>query len=421
MTTPSGPILFNSSTGSDSLASGLGPATAVNGSGASTTATSAVVTGIDTTGVSAGDLLWVESSSGRQFSVIASVDSATQVTCDDVFANTESGRNWAIGGKRLSLGSTSSRTLFGTSGMAAGWVLELEDGYTETLLSELEILASGDTTSGPCVLKGVFSATAKPVLTFSNNGRGIYYRGNRWKFIDFDLKNTHATKTGSTAIFAENQGRMNAEIRRVNISDSTDNFHTGVRLGGVFKLVACEIAHAVDDGIQSGGNTSNHTIAGCYVHHCGVAGLDQGNQAGVRLLFNVFANNGGNGAELNTFGGSVVAAGNVFHGNGGSGLLIGSSTSADLVVNNTFTSSGAYGISNESGLDLMAEGGLMDYNAFHNNTSGPRNNLSVGEHDVTLTTDPYTDAATGDFTLNSTAGGGADCADAGFPQMIPGA
>ena len=95
-----GQSYLTSSAGSDTQSSGLGPSTAVYGAGASTTAASAVVTGIDTTGVSVGDLLWVQSSSDRQFSIIASVDSSTQVTCDDVFANTESLRTWAVGGKR---------------------------------------------------------------------------------------------------------------------------------------------------------------------------------------------------------------------------------------------------------------------------------------------------------------------------------
>lgn len=112
MTTLNGLIIFNASTGSDSAASGCGPATALTGTGAATTGASAVVTGISTTGVTAGDLLWVLSSSGRQFSVIASVDSATQVTCDDVFDNTESGRTWAIGGKRATFDDVNSRHIF---------------------------------------------------------------------------------------------------------------------------------------------------------------------------------------------------------------------------------------------------------------------------------------------------------------------
>ena len=98
MTTPNGAIVFNATYGSDTQASGLGPATALYGSGATTDGT-AVVTGITTTGVTAGDLLWVQTSSGRQFSIIASVDSGAQVTCDDTLSAGLS-QTWAIGGKR---------------------------------------------------------------------------------------------------------------------------------------------------------------------------------------------------------------------------------------------------------------------------------------------------------------------------------
>ncbi len=137
MTAPNGPLLFNSSTGSDTAASGLGPASALSGAGASTTAASAVVTGITTTGVTAGDMLWVDSTSGRRFSIIASVDSGTQVTCDDVFDNTEASRAWGIGGKRRSLaGSCQSLDSAGLDfdGLE---VIQFEDGYTETFTSRL--------------------------------------------------------------------------------------------------------------------------------------------------------------------------------------------------------------------------------------------------------------------------------------------
>lgn len=113
MTAANGNVLFNATTGSDTQSSGLGPSSAVYGNAASITSGSAVVTGISTTGVSSGDLLWVLSSSGRQFSVIASVDSSTQVTCDNNFDVTETGRTWACGGKRATLDDTSSRRLLG--------------------------------------------------------------------------------------------------------------------------------------------------------------------------------------------------------------------------------------------------------------------------------------------------------------------
>ncbi len=114
MTLPNGNVILNSSTGSDTQSSGLGPSTAVYGSNASITLDSNVVTGIDTTGVTAGDLLWVQSSVGRQFIIIASVDSATQVTCDENFNVTESGRTWAIGGKRATLDNADLSTIYGT-------------------------------------------------------------------------------------------------------------------------------------------------------------------------------------------------------------------------------------------------------------------------------------------------------------------
>ena len=137
MTAPNGAIVFNNSTGvgSDTTASGLG-ASNVYGSGASTTGSSTVVTGIDTTGVSSGDLLWVQSSSGRQFSIIATVDSSTQVTCDDVFANTESGRTWAIGGKRATFDNSDSRRLFNDDS-AAGFIIETETDQSITSVIEI--------------------------------------------------------------------------------------------------------------------------------------------------------------------------------------------------------------------------------------------------------------------------------------------
>jgi hypothetical protein len=55
-----------------------------------------------------------------------------------------------------------------------------------------------------------------------------------------------------------------------------------------------------------------------------------------------------------------------------------------------------------------------NYNAYRNNTSGPRQYLTAGANDVTLTADPYTNEAGNDFSLNATAGGGAACTDTGF-------
>jgi hypothetical protein len=57
-------------------------------------------------------------------------------------------------------------------------------------------------------------------------------------------------------------------------------------------------------------------------------------------------------------------------------------------------------------------------NAFGNNTGGTGWPGSVG--DVALTANPFTNAGSGDYSLNSTAGGGAALKGAGFPGIFPG-
>ena len=61
-----------------------------------------------------------------------------------------------------------------------------------------------------------------------------------------------------------------------------------------------------------------------------------------------------------------------------------------------------------------------DYNAYGGNNSGGAqlNNVSGGAHDVTLTADPTVAGSSNNFALNSTAGGGASCAGAGFPGIL---
>ena len=133
MTAPSGPILFDSSTGSDTAASGLGPATAITGSSAELDGSSTVDVSYDMaslSGISAGDLLFCDTTSGRKFSIVASVDTLSgTITTDDAWG-TESGVTWAVGGKRQQL-FNANYTQFATD-MVAGLTVSLASGHTET-------------------------------------------------------------------------------------------------------------------------------------------------------------------------------------------------------------------------------------------------------------------------------------------------
>jgi hypothetical protein len=112
----------------------------------------------------------------------------------------------------------------------------------------------------------------------------------------------------------------------------------------------------------------------------------------------------------------------VSYNSGSDGLLFDTTTSGSSftidgasVVGCIFEGNGGYGINvNAANVPNF----FSDFNAFYNNTSGARNNLPAGAHDVTLTGSPFTNAAGADFSLNNTASAGAACRAASFPGAL---
>jgi hypothetical protein len=390
MTVPNGAILFNNSTGSDTTASGLGSAN-VYGSSASTTGSSAVVTGIDTTGVSSGDLLWVQSSSGRQFSIIATVDSSTQVTCDDTFSNTESGRTWAIGGKRATLDDANSRLTVGTDASGKYWVVELENTGTDyAITSTVQTRTStiqGNDESNPT---GV---------AFNQNSTLFSSQSGNNEIKHLSLKCTAASKTLATAV---SKGAAGTGFDLHNVTfDATDNwnkaFGTSSTSPGTLRVFNCRINNTITnisdwDNIQQfhecyfanctgNGISSNSNI--CIVKNClfdGCAGS---------LIYQT-------GAPYNYW----IIQGNIFNG-GTQGLGMYTYTwqvPSGFASDNIFSNFTSYAIENNAAYTSF----LIFRNAFYNNNNDYNGTL---EDNVTLTADPF--VAAGDFNLNADAGGGA--------------
>lgn len=133
-------ILIDNSSGSDTAASGAGPATALHGTGAATTASGSTVdlsadspnlSGVATDGSA---LLWVQSSSGRQASPITAVNNTTKVvTVSDTYANTESGKTWAIGGKRATLDDAGFRQIVKDRSGGGRFRLQIRERTTHLL------------------------------------------------------------------------------------------------------------------------------------------------------------------------------------------------------------------------------------------------------------------------------------------------
>ena len=135
----------------------------------------------------------------------------------------------------------------------------------------------------------------------------------------------------------------------------------------------------------------------------------------------------GNGIGLTAATTNYNAAimGNTIVANEGDGINVVSAAALALLtcMNNIITghvTAGKYGINCNFGTQAANDRikQFMDYNGFYNNTNN-HNLLSAGAHDVTITADPFVNAAGGDFSLNATAGAGAACKNVAAPTSIP--
>lgn len=404
MTAPNGAIKFNNSTGHDTQSSGLGPAVAVYGSGASTTAGSATVTGINTTGVSVGDLLWVQSSSGRQFSIIASINvNGTEVTCDDTFANTESGRTWAVGGKRATLDNADSRKFF-ESDRKSGQEVEIEYTGTNYQISSTLNLSS---VNASITITG--TGASKPIVEATNNGTALSYRSTL-VISNVDFINTNSTKTASIVAHSIAVSGCSIVLSNVNVGDPTNYFWKGFSSGTTAAL------HFDGGGIY---NCSNAGIEWRYNLYLNSVEFD-GNQIGVYLPspFSgnqiidrcVFRDSVSHGISMhaNYPPQGIYFTNNLFYLNGGNDIYQSNSYGPSRIrfINNIFVTSSGYCLYSFGNLNSAVH--KVDRNAFYVYGSGTKNNnFPPDANEITLTADPFVDAANGDFNLNNAAGGGA--------------
>jgi hypothetical protein len=167
-------------------------------------------------------------------------------------------------------------------------------------------------------------------------------------------------------------------------------------------------------------------LVGCYFHgNTGTFFLDGGSFAVFTAKDCVFYNNGGAisvTAPLAINSQFVVSVINcAIVSNSGTGISLASAGTNYpqplYIVNTIIYGNGAFGINVGTSTSPSYSAGAN--NAMGGNTSG---NVSGGytppTGTVTLTANPFTNPSGGDFTLNSTAGGGAACKAAGYQSTL---
>jgi hypothetical protein len=183
-------------------------------------------------------------------------------------------------------------------------------------------------------------------------------------------------------------------------------------------LIGCEINNnnigLINCGISS--------IIASHIHNNTTIGVElvDGQSGQFLISHSVIRANGTYGVRWNSSDNSQFSILNsAIIDNVSDGYYVSQTNNGPLIsINNIWDSNGGYGINVVSGAGWQT---LLVNNAFRNNTSGKYTGLfpSNGVGEIILTADPFTNRSTGDFTLNSTAGGGPLLVSTGYPTIIP--
>ncbi len=407
MTVPNDRIIFNADTGSDTQSSGLGPAQAVYGNTAATSAASATVTGIDTTGVTAGDLLWVQTSSGRQFSIIASVDSATQVTCDETFNNNEAGLTWAIGGKRATFDNVSSRNLLDYLSNSF-CVVETE---TDQLLSST--ISRNNASNSSFKLKGNNK-------TISCNGNFSAFSEGQHKGINY--YNFKFSCVAGNTVAAVNCSNSTFHYCIFGERGLSSNFQNGVAVaawGSGATFFRCKFygqGNTAGDGVSNGWYASNVSeIIECSIFDFQYAYRAVGGGGRINAIIK---NSIISSCQYGIFSDQHIAHAHetIFHDILNDAIYFTNTASSKVSLDVLDKQLCPY----DSNIFISVGGYLANFNvsglSISNTTSSPvtwyqydcpNGTTGFDANVINLTANPFRNPSTGDFNINNTTGGGA--------------
>jgi len=240
----------------------------------------------------------------------------------------------------------------------------------------------------------------------------IHATGSGWTFENFIIDgNSQTSITGALLT-----GSYHNVLRNCKVLNCTNS---GVKLAGTINsIIGCEVtACSGASGAVYLGCAISAVVLGCYIHDNTTHGIF-GDQTGSDVAFCIVESNSGGSSDGILISTWPVSINNcVFYGNGRHGLHVSGYWIVNKIFNNIFVSNSGYGL-NAAVMSPAVTDPRVDYNAFYGNSSGARNIILAGAHDVTLSGDPFTNAGAGDFTLNGTSGAGAACRGVGFPGVM---
>ena len=311
---------------------------------------------------------------------------------------------------------------------AAGDVPRMNVKYSATAYNEYITCHTDFTTAIPGTLEGYYSTpgddcmnggvwTPPEISGVGQSGAAIIYSngGAFWRIRNLWL---HGNVAGDHGIYFFN-GATGWLVDRckIDMTGATGTVY-GVYSSYYWSLIRnCYIVGCATHGVRQAGR-GNH-VEGCYIKDAGVNGIYMGGVYVQSAIGNIIDSPGDDGIYVSGAYAGNIRNNVVYNSTAGSGIRLGdlSNVYGGSISNNLCVGNNQYGIELDDAFHYGA-----NYNAYYNNGVAEVLNVPArGPDEVTLTGDPFTNAAGGDFSLNNTAGAGAACRNAGFPgAMIDG-
>ena len=349
---------------------------------------------------------------------VLSVSGAVATMDRAVGTSSSTGGNGNLGGSMLTVGAAvNALATLNTIWVQAGTYV-----VTATIVNtaSADYAICGYSAAHGDNLPGVLITTATnstPLIQANNSTSALW------------LHNLALSNTATTRAEGINNNDLSLNLTVTNCT--LDGFDVGIEWGthNIVRVTILNTAilNSVTLGISLGGCVL--TMNDCFIYNSGTHGVSM--QSGQSFITrSVFAGNGSDGFVVIGGGGGVIcvltdstlsynAQNGLDVGHGGASTWIASPFSL-LVQNCIFYGNTLWGIAcNHPTIPLVANV-ITNNNAYGGNGSGNLQNLPTGIGDVSLSADPFNNHTTGDFSLNSAAGGGAACKAVGFPGTFPG-
>ena len=371
-----------------------------------------------------GNVLYIAGGTGSivaaRYEIVSRTNSTTIVVDRSTGLSAGTGATLKIGGALQTLATLEASNVAGNK----AWI----KSGTYTLTSKVTLAITGDATNGSVLWQGYQTTRGdntgtQPDITSSTSALTLFESGlmAARKFKNIKFSHTGASRGigfDSTAgpqypIFFDG-----CLFDGLATAVKCDNL--GASNYGEVNLFGCRIINSTSAGLKA----TSGLVDSCIISDGSSVGVLVGARGSIiagqiSFVNTIIESNASHGISLGSCDRSPVdVQGCVFHNNTGDGIGSNAGTTGVLEVKNSiFTSNGGYGINVSAQSNRNA---VYESNAFKSNTSGSYGtNTTAGTGDITLTVDPFTDAANQDFTLNATAGGGADLKSLALPTTMP--